>query len=150
MEVTITFIEESSKQQSTFSPLQSGTIMHSLIFEDYYFSENTTRRELTLIILRYVFYLNRGRGRTLTPATENKPAHLRKFEYVAAVHSSQVKRELRGGMAKMIADLLTTGHTKSTRIISSRIVATPGSYEHVSQYFYSAFYAGMSVSIKFA
>ena len=145
MEVLIEFIEESKRSSEAFSPLDlQRTRVHSLMFANYYFSEVGSRTDLLYILNKYLFYLNRGRGRVYSPSTRHKPLNLRQFEYNAVIHTSQIRRELRTVMAGLIADSV---HTNTAILISNQVHTKD--YHEVKQYFKSTFYNGASIKTNY-
>lgn len=163
MEVIIEFIEESSKQNqdTPYSPLDlKRSKVHSLILPNYHFSEIGSRADLLNVLNRYLYYLNRGRGKTYSSTTKHKPPDLRQFEYDAAIHTSQIKRELRTVAAGLIADILDT---KSGSLISNHVGvgrlssdtetenahSKSNKYLYVKQYFKSAFFSGTSIKTTY-
>lgn len=146
MDVMIELIEESSKQNSSYSPLDlKCNKIHVINFQKIYFSETSSRIDVLVIISKYIYYLNRGRGKIYSESTKNNRAE-RYFEYDAAIHTSQIKRDLRSVLAGLLASTLK--NNEST-MVSNTIHTEHLSYEELRTKLRAVFWQGASIKTSY-
>ena len=99
MKVIISFYES---KDPNFDGTTTHADNHTLHFDNYFFSESGIRQSVCMLIKQYVFYANKGQGRTL----DNLKRSHKSFKPLLFIHSSQISRDLRRKLIEQITCLL--------------------------------------------